>query len=428
LAPLAEALAAAAKRVARVAAGRSLARELEDADRDAAAGARGALADLCYGTLRRYGRSQALVAALSRRAQASDPLIEALLWCALYALEAGRYADYTVVDQAARACLILRRARAKAYVNGLLREFLRARGGLDARLGTQLAARYWHPEWWIERVRAAYPQGWEQVLAAGNAHPPMCLRVNARRTSAAHYAAQLAGQGIAARRVGACALLLERPLPVDRLPGFAEGMVSVQDAGAQRAAGVLELRPGQRVLDACAAPGGKSAHILESAEVALTALDADAARLEGVARELARLGLAAPAPAVTLRAADCVTLDSWWDGIAFERILADVPCSASGVARRHPDIKWLRRASDLGAFAARQARILDALWRVLAPGGKLLYVTCSVFSEENGAVIDAFVARTRGVRRAPLADGAAAQLLPGPEHDGFFFALLEKLA
>jgi 16S rRNA (cytosine967-C5)-methyltransferase len=417
LAPLAEALAAAAKLVARVAAGRSLAGELE-----------GAVADLCYGTLRRYGRSQALVGALSRRARASDPLIEALLWCALYALEGGRYADYTVVDQAARACLLLQRARAKAFVNALLREFLRVRGALGARLSAQPAARYCHPEWWIERVRADYPQDWEQVLAAGNTHPPMCLRVNARRTSAERYAGLLAAQGIAARRVGDLALLLERPLPVDRLPGFAEGMVSVQDAGAQRAARLLELRSGQRVLDACAAPGGKSAHILESEQVALTALDADPARLESVAQELARLGLAPSAAGVTLRAADCVALDAWWDGTAFERILADVPCSASGVARRHPDIKWLRRASDLGPFAARQARILDALWRALAPGGKLLYVTCSVFSEENGAVIDGFVARTPGVRRAPLADGAAAQLLPGFEHDGFFFALLEKLA
>ncbi|MEW6688394.1 MAG: 16S rRNA (cytosine(967)-C(5))-methyltransferase RsmB, partial [Pseudomonadota bacterium] len=403
----------------------SLAGEIE---RDAAAGGRGALADLCYGTLRRYGRSQALVAALSRRARASDPLVEALLWCALYALEAGRYAEYTVLDQAARACVMLQRARAKAYVNALLREFLRARGGLAARLGAQAEARYCHPEWWIERVRATYPRDWEQILAAGNARSPMCLRVNARRGSTARYAELLAAHGIAARRVGACALLLERPLPVARLPGFAEGLVSVQDAGAQRAAPLLELRTGQRVLDACAAPGGKSAHILESAEVALTALDADAARLENVARDLARLGLAAPAHGISLRAADCTALEAWWDGVAFDRILADVPCSASGVARRHPDIKWLRRASDPAAFAARQARILDALWRTLAPGGKLLYVTCSVFAQENGAVVDAFVARAPGARRAPLADGGAAQLLPGPEHDGFFFALLEKLA
>jgi 16S rRNA (cytosine967-C5)-methyltransferase len=251
----------------------------------------------------------------------------------------------------------------------------------------------------------------------------MCLRVNLRRTSLESYSRRLSAAGLDARRIGPVALLLAKPLPVERLPGFTEGEVSVQDAGAQRAAGLLDLRSGQQVLDACAAPGGKSAHILESADVALTALDADAARCAGITRDQERLGLKAQ-----VRAADCTALESWWNGVAFERILADVPCSASGVARRHPDIKWLRRASDIEAFAARQGRILDMLWRTLAAGGKLLYVTCSVFPEENGAVVDAFAARTPGARRAPLPDSAAAQLLPGPEHDGFFFALLEKPA
>jgi len=423
LAPLAEALAAAATLVARVAAGRSLSAELGRAGREPMDGPRGALADLCYGTLRRYGRSQAIVAALSRRAGTTDRLIEALLWCSFYALESGRYAQYTVVDQAARACVAMQRSGAKGYVNALLRNFLRARAGLEARLGADEVAHHRHPKWWIERVRAAYPLAWEQVLAAGNTHPPMCLRVNVRRALPHAYAARLAAEGIAANRVGPLALLLEKPVPVDRLPGFAQGEVSLQDAGAQRAAGLLDLRAGQRVLDACAAPGGKSAHILESADVELTALDADAARCASIARDQARLGLKAQ-----VRAADCTALDAWWDGVAFERILADVPCSASGVVRRHPDIKWLRRDADPAAFGARQARILDALWRTLAPGGKLLYVTCSVFPEENGAVVDAFSARTPGARRAPLPDGAAAQLLPGPEHDGFFFALLEKPA
>jgi 16S rRNA (cytosine967-C5)-methyltransferase len=421
LAPLAEALAAAAALVARVAAGRSLSAELERADRSPVDGARAALADLCYGTLRRYGRSQALVAALSRRAGTTDPLVEALLWCALYALDSGRYADYTVVDQAARACVAMQRGGAKGYVNALLRNFLRARDGMEARLAADEVAHHCHPEWWIERVRAAYPAAWAQVLAAGNTHPPMCLRVNRRRTALEAYAGRLAGEGIAARRVGAAALLLEKPVPVARLPGFPQGEVSVQDAGAQVAAGLLDLRSGQRVLDACAAPGGKSAHILESADVALVALDADPARCAGIARDQERLGLKS-----RVQAADCTAPGSWWDGAAFDRILADVPCSASGVARRHPDIKWLRREVDISAFATRQARILDALWRTLAAGGKLLYVTCSVFPEENGDVVDAFAARTPDARRMPLPDGVAAQLLPDPEHDGFYFALLEK--
>jgi 16S rRNA (cytosine967-C5)-methyltransferase len=413
LAPLAEALAAAAHLIARVAAGRSLRVEPE----------RGAVMDICYGTLRRYGRSQAIVAALSRRPGAADALVDALLWCALYALECGRYAEYTVVDQAARACVRLRRAGAKGYVNGLLRSFLRARPTLAARLAADPVAHHQHPGWWIERVRSAYPEHWEQVLAAGNLHPPMCLRVNARRTTVQAYAQRLAEERIAARRIGATALLLEMPVPVDRLPGFASGEVSVQDGGAQRAAGLLDLHAGQRVLDACAAPGGKSAHLLESAAVSLTAVDIDADRCRELTRNLARLGLAAQ-----VYAGDCVSAGEWSAGAPYDRILADVPCTASGVARRHPDIKWLRRNADVAAFARRQARILDALWRLLAADGKLLYVTCSVFPEENEAVIEAFAARTPGVRRAPLADGGPAQLLPCAEHDGFFFALLDKRA
>jgi 16S rRNA (cytosine967-C5)-methyltransferase len=420
LAPLAESLAAAATLVARVAAGRSLSAEIERAGSEAAE-ARGALIDLCYGTLRRYGRSQALVKALSSRAQVTDPLVEALLWCALYALESARYAEYTVVDQAARACVLLNQHRAKGFVNGLLRTYLRSRASLEARVGADPVARYWHPGWWIERLRSAYPQGWEDVLAAGNAHPPMTLRVNTRRGTVEDYLARLAAQGMAARPLAGHALVLEKPMPVARLPGYADGLVSVQDAGAQRAAPLLELAAGQRVLDACAAPGGKSAHLLELADVELTALDIDAARCADVERNLTRLGLAA-----RIRVADCTAPEGWWDDTPFDRILADVPCSASGIARRHPDAKWLRRAADLERFSARQARILDALWRVLSPGGKLLYVTCSVFTEENGAVIDAFLARTSGARRAPRP--GSGQLLPGAEHDGFFFALLEKPA
>jgi 16S rRNA (cytosine967-C5)-methyltransferase len=423
LVPLAEALAGAAEMVARVAGGRSLGAAMDVASEREGTLRRAALLDLCHGTLRRYGRVQAIVAALSRRSQARDPLVESLLWCGLYALDSGRYAAYTVVDQAVRACTLLRRDASKGYVNALLRSYRRGGAALQDRLAAEVEARHWHPRWWIERVRAAYPQRWEQVLAAGNSQPPMALRVNARRSSAAAYLEQLRAQGIDADARGDVALLLAKPVPVERLPGFAQGLVSVQDLGAQRAARLLDLRSGQRVLDACAAPGGKSAHILETAPVALTALESDAARCAALARNLSRLGFEAH-----LQTADCAAPESWWDGKSFERVLADVPCSASGVARRHPDIKWLRRPADLATFAARQARLLDALWRVLAAGGKLLYVTCSVFPEENGAVVDAFLARAPQARRLPLPDGAAEQLLPGPEHDGFFFALLEKSA
>jgi 16S rRNA (cytosine967-C5)-methyltransferase len=423
LAPLAEALAAAARLVARVAAGRNLSLEADVPAMESAGVSRAAVMDLCYGTLRRYGRSQAIVEALSRRGAATDPAVEAMLWCALYALDSGRYAEYTVVDQAAAACAELQLFRAKPFVNAVLRQYLRTRTAVEARVAANPVARHCHPEWWITRLRKAYPDAWESILSAGNSHPPMCLRVNLRRGTREAYAARLQAQAIAARAVGTAALLLDKPVPSGRLPGFADGDVSVQDAGAQRAAALLDLRDGQRVLDACAAPGGKSAHMLETARVDLTAIDIDAERCADITRNLARLGLEAQ-----VRTADCATPESWWDGKPFDRVLADVPCSASGIVRRHPDIKWLRRADDLAGFAARQSRILDALWRVLAPGGKLLYVTCSVFPEENDAVVDAFIARSPGARRAALPVDAGRLLLPDSEHDGFFFALLEKTA
>ena len=420
-AALAPALRDAARMVARVASGRSLADQFSRGA-EGSETMRAALLDLTHGTLRRYGLVQAVVAALSRRGP-PDPLIQALLWCALYALHSGRYAEYTVVDQAVRACTLLERWPAKDYVNGLLRTYLRSRETLEARLRADEEARYQHPRWWVDLVREAYPESWEEILAAGNTHPPMTLRVNTRRVAPADYLARLAQSGIAANAIGDAALLLDKPVPVERLPGFDCGEASVQDAGAQRAAALLDLSPGLRVLDACAGPGGKSAHILECADVTLTALDADAARCERVARTLERLSLRAE-----VRAADCTQPQAWWDGATFDRILADVPCTASGVARRHPDLKWLRRAGDAPAFATRQAAILDALWQVLAAGGKLLYVTCSVFPQENQQVVQAFLARTRGAHSLPLPDGGDAQWLPGPRHDGFFYALIQKQA
>ncbi len=217
--------------------------------------------------------------------------------------------------------------------------------------------------------------------------------------------------------------LLRPPLPVERLPGFGEGLVSVQDAGAQHAALLLDVQDGLRVLDACAAPGGKTAHILERARVELLALEADAGRAVRIDENLARLGLQAE-----VNVADCRAPDTWWDGRVFDRILADVPCSASGVVRRHPDAKWLRRERDIAQFARTQSAILDALWRVLAPGGKLLYVTCSLFPEENGRQIAAFAARQEDCLRLPIAVALDLQLLPNAEHDGFYYALLQKRA
>jgi len=417
-ATLAVQLAEAARIVAQVAAGRSLS-EAMDRMRDES---RGALIDLTHGTLRRYGRVQAIVGNLSRRGR-PDALIEALLWTALYALESGRYSEHTVVDEAVKACGLIEHWPAKGYVNGLLRSFLRQRSALETRLAAEPEAQYQHPKWWIEYLRGAYSTEWQSVLAAGNAHPPMGLRVNRRHLDAGAYLARLAAENIAARRSGAEGILLERPMPVDRLPGFAAGDVSVQDLGAQRAAHCLDLQSGRRVLDACAAPGGKTAHMLELADVAMTALDVDAARVARIGTTLDRLGLSAE----TLHA-DAMQPDQWWDGRPFDRILADVPCSASGIARRRPDIKWLRRANDVARFADQQRNLLAALWRVLAPGGKLLYATCSIFPEENEAVVAAFLASEKTARQQPLPDGARAQWLPDAEHDGFYYALIQKQA
>ena len=409
---LAASLAGAARHVARVAAGRSLADEA----------LRAALLDLTHGTLRRYGRVQAIVATLSRRGR-PDALVEALLWCALYALDSGRYADYTVVDQAVRACVSLERGPAKGYVNAVLRSFLRRRAALERTLRADPEACHQHPRWWIDLCRSAYPEDWERVLAAGNSAPPMTLRVNARRGSVEAYATRLAAEGLQGRPLGGVALLLPQPVPVARLPGFEGGEVSVQDYAAQRAVRCMDLQPGQAVLDACAAPGGKTAHMLESADVRVTALDSDEARCERIRRNLERLSLTA-----CVRRADCTEPGDWWDGAPFDRILADVPCTSSGVARRHPDLKWLRRASDVQSFAARQAQILEALWQVLAPDGKLLYVTCSVFPQENEALVESFVARAQGARCLPLPDGEPQQWLPSAVHDGFFYALIHKQA
>ena len=411
----------AATVVAAVLRGRSLGAAIEHAGDSGVESPRAALVDLTHGTLRCYGRLQAITRALARKGGAVDPLVESLLWCALYALWSGRYAQYTVVDQAVRACIGLERHAAKGFVNGMLRSYQRESAALDARFAQDLEYRWQHPGWWVEAVRTAWPDDWQAVLDAGNQHPPMTLRVNRRRITPDAYLAKLASAGIGVSEAEALAVRLERPLPVDRLPGFAEGEVSVQDAGAQRAAAWLDLAAGMRVLDACAAPGGKCAHVLEHAEVMLTALDIDAQRCGLIESNLSRLGLSAQ-----VLCADASQPDNWWDGKPYERILADVPCSGSGVVRRHPDMKWLRRASDLKGFAQRQAAILDALWRALAPGGKLLYVTCSVFPEENDAVLDAFCQRTPAARRLALPAGAAPQLLPGPGHDGFHYALLGR--
>jgi 16S rRNA (cytosine967-C5)-methyltransferase len=352
-----------------------------------------------------------------------DPQVEALLLVGLYQLEYTRVPEYAAVDSAVRACGILDPG-AKSFVNGVLRGFLRNRADLMAQARCTRAGRYSYPDWWIDRIERAYPDRYSEILDAGNQHPPMTLRVNRRATSTSAYVMQLAAAGIKAEVIGLAAVKLKQPQPVDSLPGFADGMVSVQDFGAQLAAPCLDLQDGQRVLDACAAPGGKTAHVLETAEVRLTALDSDRQRLGRLEQNLQRLGMQAS----MLRTADAADVDAWWDGVPFQRILLDAPCTASGVVRRHPDIKWLRRESDIDALGRDQARLLTALWHTLERGGKLLYVTCSLFPEENRVRVADFLAQHADARSLPLPDSLAydGQLLPSDSNDGFFYGLLQK--
>lgn len=423
---LAYALDLAAEAVAAVIAGRNLDAALASCWRDhptLSPGSRGAVQDLAYGALRRYGRGDFLLGRLLRE-PLKEPRLRALLLAALYRLDIRPEDAHTTVDQAVAASAGIARGNFKALTNGVLRNYLRQRAALEAAADADEIARYQHPAWWIRALRENYPSDWEGILAAGNSRPPMTLRVNRRRSDLVSSLAALSASGIAARSLDEAAILLDKPQPVERIPGFSEGCLSVQDWGAQRAAQLLDVRDGMRVLDACAAPGGKSAHLLELADVDLLALDADAGRAARITENLNRLGLQAE-----VKAADCRSHDAWWDGRPFERILADVPCSASGVVRRHPDIKWLRRETDIAGFARTQAEISEALWRVLAPGGKMLYCSCSLFPQENSLQLTAFVARHKDAQRLPIGTGKESldfQLTPQAEHDGFYYALLQK--
>jgi 16S rRNA (cytosine967-C5)-methyltransferase len=361
----------------------------------------------------------------------------ALLWPG----EEAPYPAHTLVDQAV-SCARHRTPGAANFINAVLRRFVRERDALVQAAQHSPLGAYNHPLWWIERVRHDWPGHWQALLLQANERPPMTLRVNARRLSGAAYVQRLAAQGRRAwvlpdPALQGQAVVLEQPLPVTSLPGFADGDVSVQDAAAQQAAQLLlggqRLPDGARVLDACAAPGGKAAHLLEWQDLDLLALDSNPQRLARVHDTLQRLHLHAQ-----LRAADARDTARWWDGRPFDAILLDAPCSASGIVRRHPDIRWLRRPEDIASLAQTQATLLDALWPLLKPGGRLLYATCSLFRAEGQSQIDAFLQR-RGADQVLLDPASPGHLLPLPDNegqagagrgsalqDGFFYALLHK--
>ncbi len=401
---------------------------------DAGAGRRRTLVqELAYGALRHWGTLDAIVRRLAARPFA-DPALPCLIAVALYQLDHTRAPPFAVVDHAVSAAAAMVRPAVKSLVNALLRRYLRDRDAILADVRTDPVARWSHPRWWIDRVRREYPEDWAGILDAGNARPPLALRVNRRVTTRAALLGELVAAGVGATAAGEDGIVVDPPRPVTLLPGYAGGAFSVQDLGAQLAAPLLRVESGMRVLDACAAPGGKTTHIAEQAAVELVALDADRSRLSRVRENLDRLALGSQR--IQIICGDGGAPATWWDGRFFDRILIDVPCSASGVARRHPDGKWLRRESDVDGFVRAQARLLAALWPCLARGGAMLYATCSVFGDENELQVETFVANREDALRetltfAPAIAHRGGQLLPslpgaGHNQDGFFYALLHK--
>lgn len=391
-------------------------------------GSSAAVRDMASFAARQLGLCQALSRLLSEREPALA--VAALQWLALSQLLMPQRRAATIVDQAVHAARAdARTANAAGFLNATLRAFLRDPERLLARAREEPEARWNHPRWWIDVLRAERGTAWQSVLEVSNAHPPLTLRINRQRTNVAAYIAQLDRIGLSGRQVGESAVIVEPPCPVETLPGWASGLVSVQDEGAQRAAQWLDLAPGQRVLDACAAPGGKSAHILELAPVQLTAVELEPQRLDRMAQGLARLSLSAQ-----LVCGDAGEPNRWWDRVPFDRVVVDAPCSASGIVRRAPDARWLRRRSDLATFARSQRRLLDRLWPLVAQGGKLLYVTCSVFDAEGSDVARRFLQDHPDASALALpgssASGPGVQLLPissaQEDHDGFYYCLIGK--
>jgi 16S rRNA (cytosine967-C5)-methyltransferase len=440
-----------------VLAGRSLTEVLGHCPSAARAGTQA----LSFEVLRRLGFAQAVRRLLAPKNP--PPALDALLLTALALLApetesngldgpSERYEPHTLVNQAVAAARA-RQAASAGFVNAVLRRFLREHTPIVQSVMQQPVAAFNHPAWWITRLQQDWPEHWQAMLAHNNQRAPMTLRVSSRHSTAQDYLAQLQARGMGGTIAGAQAIVLDKPCPVNQLPGFDLGHVSVQDAAAQwaapwllgldAAAGLPPLPPmpeGARVLDACAAPGGKTTHLLELADVQLTALDQDASRLSRVGDNLARLGLKAH-----LQAADASQPNAWWNGQMFDAILLDAPCSASGIVRRHPDVRWLRRETDIAALGRTQTLLLDALWPLLRPGGRLLYCTCSVFKTEGQDQIDAFLQRQSGALCLPHAIRPGHHL---PLHDnqsqpekakvdaqtpstatgadGFFYALLIK--
>lgn len=439
--PAAQARALAAQTVERIYRGRALDDALDELFAqlpDELDSERALVQELVYGAIRWHVQLAPLVhGLLAKPLKDKDRDVAALLEIGLYQLLYMRVAPHAAVNETVAATTALGKDWAKAFVNAVLRRALREIDALRTRITAEERLTFAFPDWLLARLKAAYPNDWQAIAVASNERPPMSLRVNLARATREACATRLAAAGLAAHPVSEVdsALILNTPAPVDAIPGFRDGELSVQDAAAQLAAFLLEAGPGMHVLDACAAPGGKAAHLLErSPDVDLLAVDIDPGRLARVRENFARLGLTG-----RIVTGDVTVPDRWSGGQHFDRILLDAPCSATGVIRRHPDIRLHREPRDLERLTRTQARLLDALWPLLAPGGKLLYVTCSILPEENDETIAAFCERQHDARVVPLshpaldrfarAGGRGWQILPGAGGmDGFFYACLAKPA
>lgn len=387
---------------------------------------------ISYGVVRLYPRLDCVIEQLlDRPIRSRDLVVKSLLMAGIYQIGSMNVPDHAAVAETVAAAGRVGRPRASGLVNAVLRRYLRERSEVDARALENSEGRWAHPRWLIERLAEQWPDRWESILETNNTAPPMWLRVNRLQIDRHTYLENSAPEGATGGAAAPESVLLARPMDVEDVPGFDQGLVSVQDAGAQLAAHLLGARPGERILDACAAPGGKAAHILELCpQTELDALELDGNRRELMHATFDRLGLG---PRVI--AGDAAQPQAWWDGKPYHRILVDAPCTASGVIRRHPDIKLLRRESDVAQLAGVQGEILEAAWSVLRPGGRLLYATCSVWREENERQVSAFLQRHEDAAADSLEAtvvpgvpaGAGRQILPGDAGmDGFYYACLTK--
>jgi 16S rRNA (cytosine967-C5)-methyltransferase len=380
---------------------------------------------LAYGAIRFLGENQFFIQQLINK-KITNKKIEALLYVALFQLNHDQSNDFTVVNEAVEAAKFINKSWAGSFVNGVLRNFIRQKEKLQTELKNDAEAFYSYPSWWINLIKQNYTKDWQSILLNGNKHPPLTLRINERKTNLKQYEEKLKSESISYRVLGNIALELTHPTTVEKIPGFLDGEVSIQDYGAQLAAKLLDLQDGQICLDACSAPGGKTGHMLEIADIELVSIDHQKDRLYKVKENLERLHLHAH-----LKCADLTAVNTWWNKKLFDRILLDAPCSASGVVRRHVDIKWLRRPRDIEMFAKQQEAMLEATWQLLKKGGKLLYATCSIFNGENQRVIDHFIKQHIDAKEVKwTVDSGYSkyenQLIPSENHDGFFYALLEK--